>query len=98
MEEITSWSELDEVRAQKAIELAEHYNKIAEERLAQDQKSYALQNLLNNFDPKEWNRAEFVDRLHHFAHHNRLDDKQKLMSLRMLIDKEYGNVFGGEKK
>ena len=98
MEEITSWSELDEARAQKAKELAKYYDKAAKERVAQAQKSYALQNLLDNFDPKEWNRAEFVDQLHHFAHHNRLNDQQKLMSLRMLIDKEYDNIFGGEKK
>ncbi len=98
MEEITSWSELDEARAQKAKELAKYYDKAAKERLAQAQKSYTLQNLLDNFDPKEWNRAEFVDQLHHFVHHNRLDDQQKLMSLRMLIDKEYDNMFGGEKE
>lgn len=94
----TSWSELDEARAQKAKELAEYYDKAAKERLAQAQKPYMLmERLLDDVDVEMWHSEEFLNDLYHIVHHKDLDEHKKMVSLQMLIDREYGDRRGESK-
>lgn len=44
-----------------------------------------------------WRNAELLNDLYHIAHHKDLDEHKKIVSLQMLIDREYKDKFGGGK-